>query len=107
MMTSDFSLSDKRGAPVTQDVRGTVSLENRSGRQIIALDVDVVRTPADEPVARNDATCLSVLQLLPIEREGELLQAVGATYGLRTEIVDIVQPYESAATSGVAGSGVT
>ena len=25
MMTSDFSLSDNRGAPVTQDVRGTAT----------------------------------------------------------------------------------
>jgi crossover junction endodeoxyribonuclease RuvC len=32
---------------------GLSVVENRSGRQIIALDVDVVRTPADEPVPRR------------------------------------------------------
>jgi crossover junction endodeoxyribonuclease RuvC len=32
---------------------GLSVVESRGGRQIIALDVDVVRTPADQPVARR------------------------------------------------------
>ncbi len=32
------------------DACGLSMIESRGGRQVIALDVDVVRTPSDEPV---------------------------------------------------------
>jgi crossover junction endodeoxyribonuclease RuvC len=64
MSVAAVRVSNNRSAPKEYGVRvmgvdpgltrcGLSVVENRSGRQIIALDVDVVRTPADESLPKR------------------------------------------------------